>query len=200
MMKEHSLMGEQLLDVIRGIVASYVSAAIQQVKGQWGAYQEDGNAELTSEELIIAQNVVAYTLIATGQKMWILEYGKGSEMDKVDNPFLEDYIDSEEFNYDRVNRNFAILGRPKGEYKDLDGKTHISSGSLEGIDLEHDLGKHLEKYAEGTPYLPSPARRIIDHTLNGGGENGILDEMTSDIQKAILALNFFKIQSSFKIL
>lgn len=49
-----------------------------------------------------------------------------------------------------------IMGRSAGEYTDLDGKTHVSSGKMAGLDLERD----------GKPeYQPHVPLHIIKHEV-----------------------------------
>ena len=71
----------------------------------------------------IAREEVSLVFKAIGQRALILEYGKGSKMDR-ENPALERYMNSAIFNKNRTD--LEIRTRPKGIYYDLDGVPHES--------------------------------------------------------------------------
>ncbi len=71
----------------------------------------------------IAREEVSLVFKAIGQRALILEYGKGSKMDR-DNPALDNYMNSDIFNKNRTD--LEIRTRPKGIYYDLDGVPHES--------------------------------------------------------------------------
>lgn len=173
-----------LLEYLK-IVRSYLEAAHAQVVQQWSGYSPDmGNASMNLQRTIV-DNVIAYSLIAEGQKAWVLEYGKGSGMikDETVNPFLEDYINGNVkdssgkplFNPERLSKAFQILGRPAGTYFDLDEHSHYTNGSMEGRFLEIMSVLHDDKY------LPEPARLIITNILGTDG-NGLVYEMQCELQ------------------
>lgn len=60
-------------------------------------------------------------------------FGTGSLMDRS-NPYLSEYINSGKWNPARYN--YAIVGRPEGEYENIYGETGYSSGRMEGINIE----------------------------------------------------------------
>ncbi len=107
------------------------------------------------------------------------EWGKGSLLD-FDNPALADYITSEYWNPLRGNRpgglDTAIVGRLAGPYKNIFGKTKVSSGKL--------AGRNLEKMAEEgklrnpEDYLPKPPshamQRAARELMNGPFQKEIL--------------------------
>ena len=99
-------------------------------------------------------NEISVTFIASGQKAWILEYGKGSLMDS-DNPYLGEYKSNS--NWNQYRKGNAVTGRGAGEYQDLDGNTHYSSGKAIGRNLEA-IGKE--------EYFPSGPLHIIRESIH----------------------------------
>lgn len=166
--------GNELLTKVRRIVRSYCRAAVDQVRQEWTAVNNvDGNAKIKEEKLEVAQDTVARAIVATGQKAWIAEYGKGSEMDKStsENPFLEDYLNSNIFNRERIGHALAVVGRPRGTYTDLDGKEHFSYGTLKGVEIETWYGQPL--------MTPISGKHIIQHVLDD-----LMPQMQEEIQGA----------------
>ena len=85
-----------------------------------------GKAEIDIDMIRqIAREEIALVFKAIGQRALILEYGKGSEMDK-ENPALDKYMNSAIFNKNRTHTDLRIRTRPKGIYYDLDGVPHES--------------------------------------------------------------------------
>ena len=165
-----------LLSQIRKIVQDYCKAGCDQVRQQWGSYDNiDGNAKIHSATLTIAQDTVAREICASGQKAWILEFGKGSLMENssAENPFLDDYIRSSLFNKLRLGHALAVVGRPAGEYWDIDGNKYISSGSLAGIEIETWSGQTL--------HPPIQAKHIIRNVMSD-----LMPGMEDEIQTAIM--------------
>lgn len=159
-----------LLNRMRSLIKSYCSAAKSQIEQEWSTISNiDGESNITDEELTIASDIVARSLCAWGQKAWIAEFGKGSLMDKSssENPFLDDYINSSQFNEARLGHALSVVGRPAGEYTDLDGKDrdkygkkYKSSGNL--------YGKVIEDVAtsRGYPYAPIRGKHIIKQVID----------------------------------
>ena len=186
---------DKLLEKIKHIIRDYSRAACELVRQEWNYEADDdryGNAEI-SYTVEDAQAAVVAVITAIGQKAWILEYGKGSLMEKSaeENPFLEDYISGKatgadglpRFNQRRIERGFAILGRPKGRYLDLDDVEHFSTGTFDGWSVQV------------TPYTPmkfgiDPAypRKVIKTVLFGKNDDGIIAEMNKEIEKAVLEI------------
>lgn len=168
--------GNQLLTKVRKIVRSYCKAATDQIKQQWTAVNNiDGEARVRQEDLPIAQDAIARAIVATGQKAWIAEYGKGSLMNDVsENPFLQDYINSPLFNRLRktaFGATLSVVGREEGEYPLIDGGTGYSHGLLAGKELETWKGQPL--------YPPISGKHIIKHTLDD-----LIPQMEEEIQEA----------------
>lgn len=182
---------EKLLKTLKKIVSKYIKAAQQQIRQY---YQSDdtveGNAEVLDSECVIAEYEVAQEIIAFGQKAWIIEYGKGSLMEKNPdkNPFLEDYIHSDNFNKLRIQNAYAITGREAGEYFDLDGNPHKSHGRLRGKNLEEFVyTTKTNKDGKQAAYARAP-KRIIQKILYGSGNNGLISLMSKEIQQAMMKL------------
>jgi hypothetical protein len=84
-----------------------------------------GKAEARHELTKLAEDLLLLTLFGKGQKALIAEFGRGSLMDR-DNPALEEYINGDIFNRERLKYNMAILTRPKDiSYRDLDDNEYI---------------------------------------------------------------------------
>ena len=178
---------KQLLKKIRSIVTRYIKVAYTQIEQQYTIEDTtDGEAHLLIADMTVAQDTVARSLIAYGQKAWILEYGKGSlmETNPDDNPFLADYIKGDNFNKARVNNAYAVTGRKRGEFYDLDGNKHTSHGNLYGKNLETWIDK---KTGNQAVYARAP-KHIIKHVLFGSGNDGLLHMMGEEIQQAMIEL------------
>lgn len=106
-------------------------------------------------------------------------YGTGSKMDKS-NPALDDYMDSDMWNSLRVG--LSIVGREKGTYKDIYGKTEYSKGTFAGMDLE---AIKLVK-----PKAPSYAFQQADTWFFGG--NRVDEVLTAAIKKFFRSENMKK--------
>lgn len=148
---------------MRSLVKSYCNAAKSQIEQEWSAISNiDGEADITDEELTVASDIVARSLCAWGQKAWIAEFGKGSLMDKSssENPFLDDYENSEQFNKARLGHALSVVGRPAGKYTDLDGKEYKSGGNLYGKVIE-DVST-----SRGYPYAPIRGKHIIKQVID----------------------------------
>ncbi len=168
-----------LLKKIRQIVRKYCRVACDEVRQQWGALDTiDGNATIKAQDLEISEDTVARALCAYGQKAWIAEFGKGSLMDNAgaDNPFLEDYLNTDAFNRDRLAHGLAVVGRPRGIYYDLDGIPHYSHGTLEGVPIETWYGQNL--------FTPIRGRHVISNILRPDGV--LITSMNEEVQAAIM--------------
>ena len=129
-----------LTPVIEAVLVMYSDTICRRIKSRWASLGIKGNAEADSYILGSVKGAVVSRIFGSGQKAWIAEFGSGSLMeDSADNPYLNDYLQSPEFNQWRLHSSrLPIMGRSAGEYTDLDGVTHISSGKLAGFDLERD--------------------------------------------------------------
>lgn len=127
-----------LTPVIEGVLVFWSERICNRIKSRWASLGIKGNAEVDSYILGNVKGMVASRIFGSGQKAWIAEFGSGSRMD-TNNPYLEKYLRSPEFNQWRLHSSrMPIMGRSAGEYKDIDGVEHSSSGKLAGFDLERD--------------------------------------------------------------
>lgn len=176
----------KLLKKIAKILRDYSKAACELTRVEWSKLDAEGNADINFK-VEDAEAVVVATIYAHGQKAWILEYGRGSAMEKSqeENPFLEEYLQSSYFNPERLKRGLSILGRPKGSYLDLDDKYHFTTGAIKNWNLEllAPSVKHLQ-------VDPLPPRRIIKRVLFGQNNDGIIAEIDKEILKAVAEIAF----------
>lgn len=174
-----------MINKYKAVVMKYIASAKAQIEQQWTTYANDyGEASVSLYEMNRSVNTVAIILAAKGQKAWILEYGKGEEMaDESENPFLAEYLNSSYYNSARNTQGKKILGRPKGNYLDLDDNVHYSNGHLEGIPLEEvGLLKFIDKQI-GHPVKP---KFIIRNILFGNNGKGLLSEMEAELQQVTI--------------
>ena len=167
--------GKKLQRQIRDKVNEYAKIARDMVKEELGRYNDPslgkGKVKATAPVVADIGGMITQDLIAEGNKVWVLEYGRGSEADTdpASNPFIDEYINSKDFNKWRLANGFAITGRERGEYFDLDNNLRKSTGSAVGI--------NLEQWHSTKEYYPIPPFRIIDKILNGDGDSGLLREL-----------------------
>lgn len=129
---------------LNAVLDRHAIAICEDIEREWGNQSQEGRAEVHQVTDMLA-SAIQTSIIASGQKAWILEYGKGSLMD-LDNPYLDEYKASD--NYNPYRKYNEIAGRPAGEYYDLDGNIHYSSGKAIGRNLEK-IGK--EEYRASEP-------------------------------------------------
>lgn len=176
-----------LTERIREIVKEYSRTACVMVTGQWSRYDVNGEAEI-GFAVEKAQEIVTAAIVANGMKAWLLEFGKGSlmETDREKNPFLDEYISGNVtditgdplFNPARKHEGMTILGRPKGVYLDIDDNIHVSSGFMEGWNLER-----REVTMGGV--IPFRPMFIIRKILLGENDSGgLIQLMNKDIADA----------------
>ena len=142
-----------LANELNAILAKWALVIVGDIQREWGNHPIEGEAEI-NHIMGLLVNEISATFIAQGQKAWILEYGKGSMMDS-DNPYLGEYKSNP--NWNRYRKGNAITGRGEGEYQDLDGNTHYSSGKAIGRNLEA-IGKE--------EYFPSGPLHIIRESIH----------------------------------
>lgn len=167
---------------IRDTVNAYAKEARVRVKEEWSRYNgvDLGKANMrVLAALADTEGEIIQTLVAEGQKAWILEYGRGSlmETNAANNPWLDEYTHDPNFNKWRKTHAFAITGREEGDYYDLDGNPHHSTGSLKGV--------NLEEWHSTKEYYPISPRHIIQTVLYGDGNNGLLSELREALAERI---------------
>lgn len=160
-----------LTPVIEGVLVFWSDRICSRIKNRWASLGIKGNAETDFYILGNVKGAIVSRIFGLGQKMWLAEYGSGSRMDR-DNPYLEKYLRSSEFNQWRLHSSrMPIMGRSAGEYKDIDGNTHSSTGKLAGFDLERD----------GKPeFQPQEPMHVMREEVTAA-----LPEISEDLSKAI---------------
>lgn len=170
---------------IKKIIRQYCKVAVVQVRSQWSKYNEPNITGAANIDYEINDTVkwrISAEIMYSGQKAFLLEYGKGSLMDRA-NPAFAWYTSRSNGLYNRLrDSSQRIVGRPRGRYRDLDGHERFSSGAAAGRILE---GKRPQ-------YAASPPRHIVKHVLYGNGNSGIVRDMIKEIHMTILSYNFMK--------
>ena len=123
-----------------GFVQLYKSELIKTTNEIMKSFEKDVKMRLNKakndiereESIEIGKNIISAKVTAYAQAI-MESYGTGSKMD-TSNPFLDDYRGSDLWNPAR--KGIAISGRPKGKYINILGEEKISSGSMEGKNLE----------------------------------------------------------------
>ena len=200
-------LGKAVVDGVTTVISRYVSQAKDLVRTEWQKMDTiDGEAHLKSSRLSdYSKGLARFIVEAWGQKAWIAEYGKGSLMEKSTelNPYLSDYLASSNFNKNRLADDLAIMGRPKGVYKDLDGNEYSSSGSAECVNLEdwwssrhiNLRGRNNRLKIDGYFYTPSPAYYVLKRALL---DSNLLSEMEEEIHNVFTSCVARYIQGEIK--
>lgn len=171
-------------------VTQWANKNIADIKGEWGKSTIEGNAEINFKITKDSPNEVTGEFTASGQKMWINEYGSGSRLDRS-NPFLSQYTSSSVFNKERLNETgdfkYAIRTRPREDYQDLDGNTHVGSG----IGGKHGLRAESVSTFGDKAVKPHGPMRTIKETLTGNTvyneqfKQDLLNSFGATIQESI---------------
>ena len=140
---------------------------IQQINGEWQKHKGLGESNIQFEITVDRIDRVEGVYRASGQGMWVMEYGKGSKLDR-NNPFLSRYTSSPVFNRER--ENYEIRTR-KGTYKDIDGNSHVGSG------LGGKHGLNAEKFKKKKPLAMEPLYIIRDSLTKDSVLNQTLNDM-----------------------
>lgn len=147
-------------------VETWAKKNMADIEREWGKSTIDGEAEIKFEIVDDSPNEITGRFTASGQKMWMNEYGSGSKLDR-NNPFLSQYTSSSVFNKERLNEigefKYAIRTRPKESYQDLDGNTHIGSG----IGMPHGLRAESKSTFGNHAVDAHEPRHTIEETLTG---------------------------------
>nr|DAH25291.1 MAG TPA: hypothetical protein [Caudoviricetes sp.] len=152
-------------------VTQWANKNIADIKGEWGKSTIEGDAEINFKITKDSPNEITGEFTASGQKMWMNEYGSGSKLDRS-NPFLSQYTSSSVFNKERLNDTgfeYAIRTRPKGFYQDLDGNKHSGSG----IGMPHGLRLESKSTFGNLAVDTHEPKHTIEETLTG---NTVLNE------------------------
>ena len=147
-------------DDVYKVLLQWTALICERIKSEWSGRNNISEWEKDIDFYMspVVGNIVSSHLTAGGLGAWIAEYGSGSLMDK-DNPYYEDYINSENFNKLRNNNDNAFTGRNADEtVYSPDGTSYISSGRAKGLNLESG-----SKFKE--PYVPTPPMHIIKQEI-----------------------------------
>ena len=161
------------------VVDTFGQKIVADVRTEWDRFPfVDGASEASFRIVKNDGNRVVGQLAAKGQKMWVLEHGKGSLMDdESENPDLSSYKQSEIWNKERENNE--IRTRAKGVYYDIDGVPHQGSGY--GAPHGYDAEKTLKK-----PILPIPPQHIIrDNIMATSGTSARIQQLEQEIAEFI---------------
>lgn len=184
---------KQIKKKILAILRKEAKNIVAFVRSDYNQVNVDGKAKVWSELEEELNNVFVLTFFGKGQKALIAEYGKGSKMDRINNPDFEYYINSDIFNKERNLHNFAVMSRPKvgkGKrkewYYDLDGKRHEKKAK-NSVDIENNnTGK----------YAPIEARHIIYNTVVKQRLGILIDKILDTIATEVA---FYKLIDGIKI-
>jgi len=105
---------------------------LSQVQGI--APSEVDRAQMGKEVFVIGGQVFG-SVWAGGVGALTTEWGSGS-LANESNPAWDEYVQSQYYNPSRQPYGHPISGRPAGSYVNLDGETKISTGRMEGLNLE----------------------------------------------------------------
>lgn len=153
---------------IEQALTTYGNRLCKEITRTWDSLKSvDGNSDI---KFSIINNNDKNTTIgrieATGQKAWLIEYGKGSLMaDENDNPYLHRYKNNVK-RWSVVRKGHFVTGRVAGSYKDLDNNTYISGGRWAGRNMEH-IYKPLKPYfvVKNNATKNSAIRQLFKHSL-----------------------------------
>lgn len=116
----------------------------------------EARSDISIERLTDSDKNIIVSRIIGGAYAIVDSWGTGSLMD-TNNPSWNDYAESEYYNPSRPKSSGTqIVGRPAGEYMDIFGNAQISTGALEGRNLENIPGSPI------TPTHPSGAFQNAD--------------------------------------
>lgn len=168
---------------VANVINRYAQKNVAEIEQQWDGSRIEGDAEISFDIVADTPELVVGEYRATGQKMWILEYGSGSRMDdSTDNPGLPAYQSSDLWNNERENTEIRTR---QGAYLDLDRQPHMGSG----IGGEHGL--NAERMNHGQVSIAESPRHIVKETVklstarNLEMKQGIIDAVGDNIKASI---------------
>lgn len=126
-----------LENIIAGKLIYWAGKIAQQVTDRWSV---EGKHEIGVGDIVVNGKSVMVELIAKGDAAFIEEYGSGAFMETslAQNPYIQDYMHSDRYNWLRAGRQNVFLGRKKGDtVYNPDGTTYQSTGKAEGLDLSN---------------------------------------------------------------
>lgn len=161
------------------VVDSFGKKVVSDVRNEWDRFPfVDGYSEAKFGIVKNDGYRVVGQLEAKGQKMWILEHGKGSLMDdESENPDLADYKHSDIWNKEREENE--IRTRPRKTYYDIDGQPHRGSGF--GMPHGYNAETNMHK-----PISPIPGQHIIrDNLMATSGTSARIQQLEEEIAEVI---------------
>lgn len=125
-------------DIVNELLSSYGNRICRDVKRTWQSLPHvKGKANISFKVVKNEDELTIGRIEATGQKAWLVEYGKGSLMaSETNNPYLERYKKNPR-RWNSVRKGSFVTGRKAGTYYDLDNKKYISGGLWEGRNMEY---------------------------------------------------------------
>ena len=133
------------MSIIAEALEKLAEREMTDIEREWDKYNAPGKANINFMITKDTDTIVKGTYNASGMKMWLLEYGQGTQMD-TSNPLLERYEMSDVYNSKRGHAPYSmgheIRTRPKDGYDDLDGVHHAGSGL--GISKNYEYGLNVE--------------------------------------------------------
>ena len=139
-------------EAINKAIDEVAPTIVKIIKSEYSHYPASlGKADVNTVKKI-AKEEIELVFNAIGQRALILEYGRGSSMDR-DNPALDEYMRSDVFNRNRIG--LEIRTRPKGVYYDLDGNPHVS---------HTNVNRDLEK-TDNSKYAPLKPEHIVREAI-----------------------------------
>ena len=94
--------------------------------------------DMIEQEVLLVGGYVVGAVSAGGIGALTTEWGSGSLADES-NPAWAEYVESQYWNDSRLPNGHPITGRPEGDYVNLDGETMVSTGAMDGLNLESFL-------------------------------------------------------------
>ena len=129
-------------EAINKAIDEVAPTIVKIIKSEYSHYPASlGKADVNTVKKI-AKEEIELVFNAIGQRALILEYGRGSSMDR-DNPALDEYMRSDVFNRNRIG--LEIRTRPKGVYYDLDGNPHVSHTKYAPLKPEHIVREAIKQ-------------------------------------------------------
>lgn len=172
---------KMLLEDIEDAIEDVSNDIVDIIEKEYQAFPKWlGNAEISREIRKEAKTTLHMIFLAKGQRALIAEYGKGSKMETTTkgNPSINEYLNGEIFNKDRLKFNYATASRVKSNknsdekeyYYDLDGGIHVKRARQlynreTGISLKNKKMTKPNKRFE--PIEPKHiVRKAIEQNLN----------------------------------
>jgi hypothetical protein len=117
-------------------IRAMTALVLQTAKSNIRYYPEVRN-HLHAQLFVVANKLISGQVTAEYWQAWLEQFGKGSLMaGPNENPGIVKYFNSDSWNRLRSRSSRVVVGRPKGNYRSIDGKVRRSGGGYAGVDLE----------------------------------------------------------------